>query len=75
MEMAMYYGEDEGGNEDVDHTSPGGLIIEALQNIRTIASLSLEGYRSKQYVDSLKKDSFRHVKESFIKGASHWRLL
>jgi ABC-type multidrug transport system fused ATPase/permease subunit len=71
MEMAMYYGEDEGGEENVDQTSPGGLVVEALQNIRTIASLSLEDYRSKLYKEALDKQDLHKVKENLTKGMYH----
>lgn len=49
MEMRMYLGEDEGDEVVDDKDSPGGIIIEALSNMRTVASLCLEERRAQAF--------------------------
>ena len=57
MEMKLYLGEDEGDSSgDVDLNSPGGIVVESLMNIRTVASLNIEQERSKQYSEALRAE-------------------
>lgn len=64
----MYYGEDEGGDEEVDAKSPGGIVIEALSNIRTVASLNLEEERTAEYAYALEKEDPHPIKSNIVKG-------
>ena len=71
MEMRMYVkGEDE---EDIDtlddEKSPGGIVIESLLNCRTVASLTLEDRKLKEYSDALRKENPTPVKTNFLKGS------
>lgn len=69
MEMKMYYGEDEVSDEDeLDKNSPGGIVIESLSNIRTVASLTLEDQRAEEYARALAKEDPHPVKSNFVKG-------
>jgi hypothetical protein len=68
MEMQMYYGEDEGDDEEVDSNSPGGIVIEALSNIRTVASLNLEEQRAAEYAYALEKEDPHPIKSNVTKG-------
>lgn len=55
MEERMYGGEDEGDANEFDDSvgSPGGIVIETLSNIRTIASLTLEKDQMAKYAEAL----------------------
>lgn len=71
MEMRLYFGEDEGVvGDDIDMTSPGGIVVETLVNIRTVASLNIEKERSAQYVKALHSENPTPVKTNFVKGCA-----
>jgi len=67
MEMKMYMGEDE-SEEDGKENSSGGIVIESLLNIRTVASLAIEKMRAKEYDEALNGESKNIMKENFKKG-------
>jgi ABC-type multidrug transport system fused ATPase/permease subunit len=64
----MYLGVDE-ADESIDAKSPGGIVIEALSNIRTIASLTLEEERADKYKKSLEKEDAHAIRNSATKGS------
>jgi len=66
----MYYGEDEGDDEEVDANSPGAIVIESVSNIRTVASLSLEDERVNKYSHALEKEDPHPAKTNVVKGTS-----
>jgi len=69
MEMRTYMGEDEGDtNIEDDVDSPGGLVVETLLNIRTVASLTLESVRAREFEDALHAEEPAVVKSNFLKG-------
>lgn len=70
MEMKMYLGEDEGAEviSKDDENSPGAIVVETLLNIRTVASLSIEEMRVKEYHDALKLDDPTLAKTNLYKG-------
>jgi len=70
MEMKLYYGEDEGDDEQIDANSPGAIVIESVSNIRTVASLNLEDERAMEYVEALKKEDPHPARTNMIKGTS-----
>jgi ABC-type multidrug transport system fused ATPase/permease subunit len=69
MEMKMFLegGEDEHSRDD-DHNSPGGIVVETLVNIRTVASLTIEKKRSAEYSEALRNEDPTPVKTNFFKG-------
>ena len=69
MEMQLYYGEDEGDATKVDASSPGAIVIEAVSNIRTVASLSLEQERVTKYARALEQEDLYPIKTSIIKAS------
>eukprot|EP00978_Attheya_sp_CCMP212_P034494 scaffold144716_cov61-Attheya_sp.AAC.2 len=69
MEMKMYMGEDEVTEKD-DEGSPGGICIETLLNIRTVASLTIEKMRSKEYGSALRAAEPNPMRNNFIKGSA-----
>ena len=69
MEMRMYMGEDEGDDEEIDEHSPGGIVIETLANIRTVASLTLEKTRAAEYGHALRDEDKHPVWNNMIKGS------
>mmetsp|Transcript_19313 Transcript_19313/g.35040 ORF Transcript_19313/g.35040 Transcript_19313/m.35040 type:complete len:473 (+) Transcript_19313:2973-4391(+) len=69
MEMKMYMGEDEVTEKD-DENSPGGICIETLLNIRTVASLTIEKMRSKEYGSALRAAEPNPMRNNFIKGSA-----
>lgn len=58
---------DEVKDQDELH-SPGGIIVETLLNIRTVAALSLEGKRSKDLEEALRSDRKNYVLAAFVSG-------
>ena len=66
----MYFGEDEGVGDDVRQNSPGGIVVETLVNIRTVASLTIEKKRSQQYAKALRAEDPTPIKTNFIKGCA-----
>ena len=70
MEMQLYYGEDEGDDEDIDANSPGAIVIESVSNIRTVASLNLEEERAIVYEKALEREEPHPVWTNLIKGAT-----
>ena len=71
MEMKMYTGEDEGDVDgEQDESSPGGLAIETLSNIRTVASLTLEEERTVEYRHALAEEEVNPMLHNFFKGSA-----
>ena len=69
MEMKTYLGEDEGDANQIDEHSPGGIVVETLADIRTVASLTLEPERAEAYADALAKEDEHPVRNSIVKGS------
>ena len=68
MEMRTYYGEDEGDANEIKEHSPGGIVIETLSDIRTVASLTLERHRAEEYATALAQEDPHPVRNKIIKG-------
>ncbi|KAL3938481.1 MAG: hypothetical protein SGBAC_006615 [Bacillariaceae sp.] len=51
--VKMFLGEDEGTYKHESEKSSGGIVIETLSNIRTVASLGIENACSKKYLETL----------------------
>mmetsp|Transcript_13435 Transcript_13435/g.25091 ORF Transcript_13435/g.25091 Transcript_13435/m.25091 type:complete len:891 (-) Transcript_13435:145-2817(-) len=68
-EMKMYMGEDHDGEVKEDENSPVSIVVETLLNIRTVASLTIEDRRSKEYSIALKSEELPPMK-CFTKGAT-----
>lgn len=69
MEMRMYFGEDEGVHKESEN-SPGGIVVETLLNIKTIASLTIQKLRLTEYSDALKDEDKNPVRTNIAKGAA-----
>lgn len=52
--VKMFLGEDDGAYTREDENSSGGIIVETLANIRTVASLTVEERRSSAYLQALR---------------------
>lgn len=70
MEMRTYLGEDEGDADQIDEHSPGGIVIETLSDIRTVASLTLESRRAEEYAEALTKEDPHPIRKKIIKGGA-----
>jgi hypothetical protein len=68
MEMKMYMGDDEGDVEHIGERSPGGIVIETLSNIRTVASLTLEEKQAAEYLQALVDEDPRPIRTNVVKG-------
>ncbi|KAL3906406.1 MAG: hypothetical protein SGILL_009283, partial [Bacillariaceae sp.] len=69
MEMQMYYnGEDEGDDTVEDENSPGGIVVESLLNVRTIASLSMEETKLTEYSEALHHQDAHPLRNNCVKG-------
>jgi hypothetical protein len=70
MEMRMYVtGEDEGDDALEEEHSPGGIVIESLLNIRTVASLTMEESKLREYNEALRAEDPTPMKTNFVKGS------
>jgi hypothetical protein len=67
-EMKMYYGEDEVDEKHAGPNCPGGIVIESLSNIRTIASLTLESARVDTYIHALERENPHPLRTLIVKG-------
>ena len=67
--MKTYLGEDEGDADQIDEHSPGGIVIETLGDIRTVASLTLEKSRAKEYAEALANEDPHPIRTKIIKGS------
>jgi len=67
-EMKLYMGEDEVHKED--ENSPGGIVVESLLNIRTVASLAIEKERSNEYKQALEKEHPSLIKTQILAGGT-----
>ncbi|CAB9525108.1 Leptomycin B resistance protein pmd1 [Seminavis robusta] len=69
MEMKKVLGEDEGtGDGDDQENSPGGIVVETLLNMRTVAALTLEKPRFEKYKIALENSNPNYVWTSFQSG-------
>jgi ATP-binding cassette, subfamily B (MDR/TAP), member 1 len=69
MEMKKLLGEDQGtGNGDDQENSPGGIVVETLLNMRTVAALTLEKTRFEKYKQALAKSNPNYLWTSFQSG-------
>ena len=69
-EMKMYMGDDEGDAGEKDESSPGGIAIETLSNIRTVASLTLEEDRISEYEEALRAEDPHPIRTNMVKGSA-----
>lgn len=74
-EMEMYYGADEGDDAEVKAGSPGAIVAEALSNIRTVASLTLEEERSSRYLEALEHENKAPIVSIVKKGECRYLSL
>lgn len=69
MEMKMYMGEDEGADAaEEGEGSAGAIVVETLLSIRTVASLTIEKVRTKEYAAALQREDPASVKTNLLKG-------
>jgi len=69
LEMAQMFGTDESlGNVAEGLSTPGGIIVETLLNVRTVAALTLEDQRFADYESALLKTEQNYVVASFTSG-------
>lgn len=68
MRMASFMQPDEIVTSDDDKKSPGGIVMETLLNMRTVASLTIEERRSKEYSDALRREDVNPIRTSLING-------
>lgn len=69
VEMRMYMGEDHVEAEE-DENSPGGIVVETLLSMRTVAALTIEKRRSEEYLAALKREDPAALKTNIKKGAT-----
>ena len=69
-EMKLYMGEDEADTEKYEENSSGGIVVESLLNIRTVASLTIEQERLEEFREALHAEDPTPVRTNLIKGSS-----
>jgi ATP-binding cassette, subfamily B (MDR/TAP), member 1 len=71
IHMKQMLGEDEGVTNDEDgRNSPGGVLVETLLNMRTVAALTLEQQRYKDYETALIQSEPNVVMDSLSGGVT-----
>ena len=72
VEMKTMFGEDEGSDNSKGEglSSPGGILVETLLNIKTVAALRMERQRYKDYCNALNKSEPKLVLNSIKSGAT-----
>jgi ATP-binding cassette subfamily B (MDR/TAP) protein 1 len=73
IEMKQMLGEDEGDDNAADQdelNSPGGILVETLLNIRTVAALTLEDQRAKDFENAIEESQPNYVRAGFMAGAA-----
>ena len=72
--MKRFFGSDLGDDSQDELESPGGIIVETLLNIKTVAALTLENARYNNYIDALEtyepKNNFASLKTGLTGGLS-----
>jgi len=68
-EAKLFIGEDEKvSTSDLPANSAGGIIVESLVSIKTIASLTLEDHRHKQYCEALSDEGQSYINDCMLLG-------
>jgi len=68
-EAKTFMGEDEKvSTADLPANSAGGIIVESLVSIKTIASLTLEDHRHKQYCEALSDEGQSYINDCILLG-------
>lgn len=71
VEMRTYMGEDEGADAPKEgEDSASAIVVETLLSIRTVASLTIEKMRSKEYASALVREDPASIKTNVLKGFS-----
>lgn len=66
----MYMAPPDEGDDSVEHKhSPGGIVIESLLNVRTIASLTMEDMKLEEYSEALCEEEAYPWRTNCIKGS------
>lgn len=69
MEMKLYMADDKvATDKDKGRSSSGGIVVETLVNIRTVASLSIEETRSSEYADALSREDSKPLLKASLRG-------
>jgi hypothetical protein len=69
-ELQMYMGEDEGDVNEHEANSSGGIVVESLLNLRTVASLAIEEKRADEYASALAAEDPHAIRDNAIKGST-----
>ena len=69
-EMQMYMGEDEGDHDKYEEHSSGGIVVESLVNVRTVASLSIQQRRIDEFKLALQEEDPTPMKTNLAKGST-----
>ena len=69
--MKMYMGQDEGDHSKYEEHSSGGIVVESLLNIRTVASLTIEQERIREFEHALQDEDPHPIKTSLMTGYSN----
>jgi hypothetical protein len=62
--------QDEKEDEDPKANSSAGIVVESLSNIRTVASLTIEEEKLKQFDEALVREDPHPIRTNAIKGST-----
>lgn len=70
LEMKKFLGSDEGVDGDVELNSPGGIAVETLLNMRTVAALGLESFRYNTFIDAIELSEPKQNYNALLSGVT-----
>lgn len=70
LEIKAYMGGTDDNNGELPANSSGGIVVESLLNIRTVASLAIESKRIEEFQKWLKSENPNPIGGTLIKGSA-----
>lgn len=73
LEIQAFMGDESKGSDDTDNlpsNSSGGVMVESLLNVRTVASLTIEDERLHAYQDALGREAGHPIWNTIAKGST-----
>lgn len=70
VEIQVMMGDEKEIPKDLPADSSGGIVIEALLNIRTVASLTIEEQRMTEFESALRREDPQPIRTNIVKGSA-----
>ncbi len=70
LEIQTFMGDVQAENEDPKANSSAGIVVESLLNIRTVASLTIEGKRLEQFDQAMSREDPHPIRSNLVKSST-----